>query len=496
MSSLLQQPSPPRTALRRLFHSFRFRLTLLFVGILALILAAFSVFIYTRQERILYAEAVERLSEQSAQLSAYYNAQLRMLAEASEGHPIQIPQGELPLLPENFVLALVGQDGKVALQQGSLPASVLAGMLSTWNGSPRILPYTLPAAQGLTGEVPYIFQVSPLLVERIWGGFLLLASPLTYAGQLQRLAISLALSSLLILLFAFAGGYWLADRAMKPVQAIVEAARSISESDLSRRLNLQREDEIGELADTFDQMLKRLEAAFERQRQFTADASHELRSPLALIELEASRLLERPHSPKEVEKALRLIQSENERMSHLVNELLLLARLDSGKVAWGAEKIDLSDIVVDVTERLSPLAREREVALRTGELVECPAQADRTYLEHLLTNLVENAIKYTQREGAEVLVETGCQELNGRAWSLVRVSDNGPGIPEEHLPQLFDRFYRLDKARTRPEGDADEQISGSGLGLAIASSIAQAYGGKIEVESKLGEGSTFTLWLP
>jgi heavy metal sensor kinase len=495
MRNTLSQSSSFRASLRRLLHSFRFRLTLLFVAILAVILIAFSVFIYTRQARLLYAEEVDRLVEQSAQLEAYYHAQLSMLAEASEGHPVNIPQGELPLLPENSILALVSQDGKVALQQGTLPAAALAVMISNGSGSSSVLAYTTSAVEGRNGAVTYLYQVSPLRVERIWGGYLLLASPLIYTAQLQRLAVSLTLSSLLILLFAFAGGYWLADRAMKPVQSIVQAARSISESDLSRRLNLKREDEIGELADTFDGMLGRLEAAFERQRQFTADASHELRSPLTLIELEASRLLARQHSPQEYEKALRLIQSENERMSHLVNELLLLARLDAGKAALHVEVIDLSDVVVEATERLSPLAQDRGVTLKTGALEECPVRAERLYLENLLTNLVENAIKYTRTDDAQVLVETGSQALNGEVWRLVRVSDNGPGIPEEHLPHIFDRFYRLDKARTAQVEEGD-QVSGTGLGLAIASSIAQAYGGKIDVESKAGEGTTFTVWLP
>jgi signal transduction histidine kinase len=500
MSSTAPQPSRPSTALRRLLHSFRFRLTLLFVAILALVLAGFSVFIYTRQAQIIQAEIVNRLATQSAQLAAYYSVRLHSYEEDSEGRSINGPQVDLPLLPENTVLALVGLDGKVVLQQGALQPDVLAALISTWNESPGTLEprvFTVPGeAQRNIGGRTYLFKVSPLQTEEGWGGYILLTSPVDPEGQLPRLAVTMALSSLLILLFAFAGGYWLADRAMKPVQAIVHTARRIGESDLSQRLNLHRDDELGELADTFDQMLDRLQAAFERQRQFTADASHELRSPLAIIELESNRALERLRTPKEYEKVLRLIQSENEWMSSLVNELLLLARMDARQIAMRAERLDLSDVVLDVTERLNPLAQARGVVLKTGALIECYVQADRVYLAQLLINLVENAIKYTQGNDALVLVESANLVLGGQQWSLVRITDNGPGIPEEHLPYIFNRFYRMDKARSRQVDEEGEQVSGSGLGLAIAKSIAEVYGGKIEVHNQVNIGKTFTVWLP
>jgi len=161
-----------------------------------------------------------------------------------------------------------------------------------------------------------------------------------------------------------------------------------------------------------------------------------------------------------------------------------------------AERLDFSEVVVDVTERLLPLAQARGVMLKTGNLEECFVQADRVYLAQLLTNLIENALKYTQREDGQVLVESSSQAVDGQSWSLVRVTDNGPGIPEEHLPYIFNRFYRLDKARTRQDESDERWDSGSGLGLAIAKSIAQAYGGKIDVESQAGQGTTFTVWLP
>jgi two-component system OmpR family sensor kinase len=501
MSSKSTLPSRSATGFWRVLHSFRFKLTLLFVAILGLVLAGFSFFIYTRQAQIIETEQANLLTTQSAQLVAYYNNQLHSYEEDREDRSRSFPQDDLPLLPENAILAIIGQDGKAIWQQGNLKPEILQSLITTWidsSNTSQPLSISVPAQEGvgISGSEQYLFQISPLRIEEGWDGFILLANPIDPDDQLARLAISLGLGSLIILLFAFIGGYWLANRAMKPVEAIVQTARQISESDLSKRLNLDREDELGELAKTFDQMLDRLQAAFERQRQFTADASHELRSPLTIIELEANRALERPRTEKEYEHVLRLIQSENEWMGSLVNELLLLARMDAGQIALRAESLDLSEIVVDVTERLNPLAQANGVTLKTGKLKECYVQAERTYITQLLTNLVENAIKYTQRKDAMVLVESDVHIVDDQRWGLISVNDNGPGIPEQDLPYIFDRFYRKDKARSRQENEEGMQVSGSGLGLAIAKSIAELYGGKIEVHNKIGAGTTFTVWLP
>lgn len=501
MSSTAHHQAHFSGRLRQVLHSFRFRLTLLFVAILALVLAVFSIFIYTRQAQIIRTEVANRLATQSAQLVSYYSAQLHLYEEDREGRSEHNPQTELPLLQENALLALVGSDGQVVLQQGVLQPEMLEAAIKTWGESTHPLEpiaLTLPA-QDVLGNAEareYLMQVSPMRVDEGWIGYILLASPMDPEGQLVRLAVTLALSSLLILLLAFGGGYWLADRAMKPVQVIVQTAQRIGESDLSQRLNLDRDDELGELADTFDRMLDRLQAAFERQRQFTADASHELRSPLTIIELESNRALERPRTTKEYEQVLRLIQSENEWMSSLVDKLLLLARMDASQVAKRSEKLDLSDVVLEVTERLALIAADKGVALKTGSLVESYVQADRAYLVQMLTNLVENAIKYSQGEAGSVKVESDNQMVGNQKWGLVRITDNGPGIPQEQLPYIFDRFYRLDKARSRQVDERETPVSGSGLGLAISKSIAEIYGGKIEVESRAGNGSTFTVWLP
>ncbi len=491
----------PRSRVQRVLHSFRFRLTLWFVAILGVILAGISLFIYFRQIQVLRTETTTRLTAQASQFSTFYQTLLGRPSEEEreEDLPFGISDDNFLFLQDYDVFALLGPDGQVVQKGQNLSSDSLTVIYRTWANNPNTLaPIEYPLSEnGRNGETrPYLFLVTPVDLEHDFHAQLILGSPLDLGRQLPRLALALMVVFALTLLIAFGGGYWLADQAMRPVQTITRAAQDLGEHDLNRRLNLDRADELGELAATFDQMLTRLEAAFERQRQFTANASHEFRTPLTIIELETSRALERPRSSKEYEQTLLTIQSENEWMSRLVNELLTLARLDSARAVIRTETVDLRDIAVEVIERLTPLAEKNRVILQTGELAESSVQADRDYLVHLVTNLVENGIKYARNAAPRVLIETGSDLLEGKRWSWVQVSDNGPGIPSEHLPHLFDRFYRIDEARTGGERDEETAASGSGLGLAIVQSIARALGGRVDVQSEVGKGTVFTAWLP
>ena len=236
-------------------------------------------------------------------------------------------------------------------------------------------------------------------------------------------------------------------------------------------------------------MLARLLAAFERQRQFVADASHELRTPLTIVNLETSRTLASPHKPEEYRHALATIRSENDFMTSLVNDLLTLARMDAGQAPMQSLPVDLSDVAIDTIERLSPLAARNSVRLEAGELPETRILGDRQRLVQMVSNLVDNAIKYAAGQDKIISIETG--RAADTVW--VRVSDNGPGISPEHLPHLFDRFYQIDQARTRGSDDANghKAPGGSGLGLSIVQWIVQSHGGEIKVESQLGAGTTF-----
>ena len=500
----------------RIARSIRFRLALWFVAILALILAGFSTFIYTRQVNEFGRESSARLEAKSRQIEAYYRFALRQAIEREHGDilPPGMITSEVPLLTEEETLLIIDSRGGIIqqlgplsntdiapLQQAAERATGLAGMQPGMGSVGFTYALNNRAA---TATPDYQFVASQLPLRDTVYALVIVGSPLD-SSRLYQLALTLIFGSLGLLLLALGGGYWLAGRAMHPVQLITHAARSISDTDLSRRLKLGGHDELSELADTFDQMLDRLQAGFERQRQFTADASHELRTPLTIIELEASRALSHPRSVAEYESALTTIKSENELMSRMVNDLLTLARMDAGQTILRTAPMDLSDVAIDVVERLSPLAKQKRVELIAGDLPEVMIHGDRQFLNQMLTNLVENAIKYSAPSAhgrARVLVETGVETGNaGAEDAWVRVEDNGPGIPAALIPKLFDRFYRVDEARGHAEDSGlDEpdkpRPGGSGLGLSIVQWIARAHGGVVNITSQFGHGAAFEVRLP
>jgi two-component system OmpR family sensor kinase len=466
-----------------LFHSIRFRLVLWFTAILAIVLCSFSVFLFFTQSNNLQAEAIRELNNRITGVVDNVQTSLQGLGGSVD---ITLPRG---LMRETDVFVLLTPRGDILSSSGPIPAQeavqiVSAGLQSTGrnNESPAFY-WTSPTSQN------YVFIITP--VQGAFGSpFLMIFGGILDPGALvRRFLLTLIIGSLLTIAIALAGGFWLADRAMRPVKTITQAARTIGETDLSRRINSKSKDELGELANTFDAMLARLQAAFERQRQFVADASHELRTPLTIVNLETSRAIASQRSAQEYQHALSIIHSENDFMSSLVNDLLTLARMDAGQTTIEKNPVDLSDVAVETLERLTPLATRNEVTLEAGNLPEARIAGDRKHLLQMTSNLVENAIKYTTGEHKLVRVETGTSD--GTAW--IRVIDNGTGIAAEHLPHLFDRFYRVDKSRTREAGAQAEpgSPSGSGLGLSIVHWIATVHGGDVKVESTVGVGTTF-----
>ena len=295
----------------------------------------------------------------------------------------------------------------------------------------------------------------------------------------MRLALLGSISAGLLLSVLL--GAFLVQRALAPVEQITRTASSIGESsDLSRRVGYAGPvDEIGRLAMTFDQMIERLHRFFQSQKNFVADASHELRTPLTVIRGNVD-LLERNMSEEDRRESLRAIKAESNRMSKIVSDLLLLAEIESGQIE-PAERIALKGLVLDEAKRAQPLAGNHKII--TGRLEDISITGDAYRLKQLLSNLVNNAIKYTPEGGTITL-----SLFREGEWACLEVSDTGIGIPPEHLPHMFDRFYRVDKARSRAGG-------GTGLGLAIVKGIAEQHGGKVSVVSELGKGSTFTALL-
>jgi heavy metal sensor kinase len=489
------------------FGSIRFRLTLWTAAILSLILLVFSIFIYSRQSYDLQLRAQTQLQLKTQQIEALYR--LTGTEEGDAEHP-NIPDltaQKNPTLTEHEVLALVRPDGQTLQKVGSFDDAAISQLFNAWQqktGSspiPAIFSTSIIERGEHSSNTNYVALITPLFAEKKMVGLIILGQPLDPNEELPRQLLTLMLGSIATIAFALIGGYWLASRAMAPVRTITRTARGISETDLNKRLRLGKRDELGELANTFDSMLDRLQAAFDRQRQFTADASHELRTPLTIVNLEAEQALARPRSVEEYERVLKVIRSENDFMAHLVNDLLTLARMDAGQTRLHLEMLDLSDLALEAVERLTNLARRSEVELTLQELPETRVLADRQYLSQAISNLVENAVKYAGGRGKHVYIETGMRLINTQQWAWIRVEDDGPGIPNDHLSHLFDRFYRVDKARTRSQDETNEanpatNPDGSGLGLSIVQWIAAAHNGKVRVKSQVGEGTAFEIELP
>ena len=464
------------------FRSIRFRLTLWFVVVLALVLAVFSLFIYVSQSRDLHVDAVQSMQAKLGRLESYFRSPAWQNSNLS---PAEVPDenGQAVLQPGDFIM-VASLDGDVVQDWGIKPqdASTIAGSLVSANRDRGLTVYeqtiSVPTESGAAFRTSYLFIVAQVLRHDDPVGFLILGSPSPLDDQLRRLGLSLFFGSLAMLAIAFIGGLGFADRAMRPVKSITQAARQISESDLSRRLNLRGRDELAELAGTFDSMLGRLEVAFDRQRRFLADASHELRTPLTIINLEVGRALSADRKPAEYRHALQIVDAESTRMTRLVNDLLTLARMEFGQAALQWEPLDLSDVAVEAHERMSPLAERRQIPLELGDLPELPIRGDRQYLIQMISNLIENAIKYSAA-GQAVRIETASREMGDKPVALLRVSDAGPGIPPEHLPHLFERFYRVDPSRTPDiQDDASSSPAGMGLGLSIVTWIVQSHGGR------------------
>jgi two-component system heavy metal sensor histidine kinase CusS len=280
-------------------------------------------------------------------------------------------------------------------------------------------------------------------------------------------------------------GYLLARNALAPVDRMVSEAAEITATRLDRRLEITcAGDELGRLGRTLNDMIERLESSFSRVRQFTADAAHELRTPLAVIRSSAEVALRGPRSPEQDRRVLEEMVDEAERLGRIVAQLLALCREDHGPITANDSVIRLDELAQEVAELMQIAAVEKGVTLNAGELSPACVQGDADRLRQLLINVLDNAIKYTPSGGSVTIKGTTAP---GRV--VIEVIDTGAGIPAEHLQDVFERFYRVDASRSRG-------IDGTGLGLALCRSIALAHQGRIWIASELGRGTRVSLELP
>ena len=454
------------------FGSIRVRLTLWYVVLLAAILLAFSTFLYASFSRNLHEELDRSLSDRAQRIVETLDVRDGRVEvgdapdDLGSGTLVIVygPLGDplaadgLPWPPPGVALVLE------TLPRGERTLQTIAVAREDW----RVL--TVPVVE--PGALSVVVQVAR--AER------------NVAAALRGLLFLMGVAIPLTLLVAIAGGLFLAGRALNPIDRITQGAARIGAEDLSQRLGVRgRNDEIGRLAATFDGMLDRLERAFQRQRQFTADASHELRTPLAVLSSQAEVALTRNRTGAEYRRVIESMQEDTRRMSQLVAELLTLARADAGQETIAREPIDLGELATQVMSAMAPLASARGVLLRSGAIVSVTVEGDQTRLTQLFVNLVENALKYTPAGGSVTVSVARDIEM-----ILFTVADTGIGIAPEHLPSIFDRFYRAESAR------GHNDVGGAGLGLAISKWIARAHGADIVATSELGRGTTFTVKWP
>lgn len=478
----------------------RWKLTLFYSAVLALTLMSFSLAVYTYMDRTLMDDIRRSSQERAAQaadglLREARRQDSRVMAVATG----RIGWAEASLLQEwdelqgsfepwryegvgiryyHWTGRLVGSSDKFLEDRGHVPIDYNMFVDASRGIDHAVVVSTSSAVVG----GPFYSYSRPVFRDhRPWAVVEILTSLQSYDKTMDRLARLLALATILATALAFFTGAAVTEAALRPLDAIARTAQEINQKrDLSRRIADRGPlDEIGRLATTFNDMLDQIQGMFERQRQFLADVSHELRTPLTTIrgEIELMRRFDRL-DPEGVDA----VHGEAERMARLVEDLLLLARSNE-QLARRSVPVALEGIVEDVLRQARVLAGDHHVVL-SGDVQPVAVMGDGDHLKQLLLNLVSNALRHTP---AGTRVTVGLRRAGSEAE--LTVADDGPGIPAEDLPFVFDRFYRVDKARARASG-------GTGLGLSIVHAIATGHGGRVTVTSDVGRGTVFTVYLP
>ena len=464
------------------FKSIRSRLTAWYVTLLAIILILFSVLLnYFLAKRL--HESVDNSLTVSATVVAT-SATMRL--------------GNSPLPGLNQLFEQFMNQGNLNKFYRIYDGSGNVGSRSK-NISASQFPLSQPAyADALEGKNSYeTFKVGgqqpirvitmPILLEEKLINLVQVGTSLEAVQEtLRNLKIFLftAVPSVLILAALFLR--FMARRALKPISRIIDTAREIGQGqELSKRIPvLKIKDELGQLALTFNEMMNRLENSFAQMRQFSSDASHELRTPLTVLKGQNELILSKQRKPEEYQEVISSNLEEINYMSKVLEDLFVLSKSDENQVNLDYKPVDLRALVEEVCKHAEILAEEKNIKIIIAFLEPIEIKGDEVRLRQMVWNVLQNGIKYTQ-QGGELKISL----QNEGDCALLTIQDTGIGIPEEDLPLIFNRFYRVDKARTRDEG-------GSGLGLSICRQIAEAHKGKIEVESKLGVGTRFKIRLP
>jgi heavy metal sensor kinase len=470
-------------------RSIRFRLTVWYAGLMAGLLLLFGASTYIGLREFLNWSLKESLRNQARQIGESF---LIDVHASGENYVIEeIDEHYAPELNDRFV-RVTRADGSVLYASGRPkeggfdPSSLSVMNPATSREFSR--EEHLPGGELLIFTLPFMARDGSRFLIEVGAAYE------QVEGVLRGLLIALALGLPLTVAIAIGGGYLLMRRAFRPVDEITHRAEQITSRNLSLRLPVgDTGDEIERLSIALNQMIARLDESFQYIRRFTADASHELRTPLTVLrgELEAiAQSLEYPRNPQHTDMdsvardTVGSLLEETERLSRIVESLLAISRLDAGEAQMEHVNFDLAELAATTTEQMRLLAEDKNLSLVCETNGSVEVEGDRSRLKQVVVNLLDNAIKYTG-EGGEARVSVRSE--NDQA--LLEITDTGIGIPAEALPHLFERFYRVDKARSR-------QMGGVGLGLAIVKSIVTAHGGRVKVESAEGRGSRFRIELP
>ncbi|UCD83385.1 MAG: HAMP domain-containing protein [Deltaproteobacteria bacterium] len=474
-----------------MFKTFRSNLILWNIFVLSCVLILFSGILYLTLERILHSNLDDSLQAMtkidiSRAMDICKNEEIQGLISPGSScdycHGGRAPSDSFKWMDR--YLQMIDPSGKILYKSGNLEDRQLPFgpeilkqainddivlMTASDPNEEQIRVISFPIRSGT--QVEHIVQIG--------------ASLRNIKETLRELLRMLVIVGSSVLLFASLGGFFLANKALKPVDEITQTVQMIGEKSLSQRLKFKvTDDEIGRLVVVFNKMLDRLERAFESQRRFTGDVSHEIRSPLTIIKGNIEVALRKERDTDEYQRVLRCNLEEIDRIAKLVSDLLVLARADYGDFQLHIESLRLDQLLSEVAIYCQDWARHKNIELDQKIKGEISINGDKDRLRQLMLNLVENALMYTPPSGRIELL-LGKEDGNAR----LSVKDTGIGIPEKDIPYIFDRFYRVDKNRSREQG-------GTGLGLSICQSIVTAHNGKIEVQSMIGKGSTFTVSLP
>jgi heavy metal sensor kinase len=462
-----------------MFNSVRVRLTLWYVTVFGLLLIGFSVLVYVFLSTSLYERMDQSLSNAGQATTTEFQSEINefkgddRLGAAETLNELQLPDIFTAIFDDNGLLASNFPEPERSL----LTPSLLSAAIAT--GRPSF------QSVGGFGEEGGRLAVLPV---RAMGKnfFIVVVEPLHgLAEQVEAIRRIFYIGLPATLLIAGVSGFLLARKSLSPVVEMSGQARRIGAANLQERLKVSNpKDELGRLADAFNDLLSRINRSLENMREFMADASHELRTPLSIIRGEADVALSQERHASEYRESLTIIQDEARRLSRIVDDMMALARADAGQHPLRLQEFYLNDLVEEACRAMKVLSASKGIALKLDLAEDVTYRGDEDLLRRLIMNLLDNAIKYTP-SGGSVLVALAAEQASVK---LV-ISDTGVGIPAESVPHVFERFYRVEKARSRIDG-------GSGLGLAIARWVAEAHKGSIELTSSPGQGSRFTVLLP